>query len=212
MTDRYLNYDGLRELSQYINGRLRIVTVMPNSPNINDIVLYNGATTGNYIQGSIYLYKTKEIYYKWSDLSTDYYTKSATPSINDIVYSDTTGTNSGYTISAYDNINNQITVNSSIFNRDSSGDVTINEWVYKGTPSIHLNGEDKTGQDLDFYAPTASGDLGDILTSGGNGATPAWAAPASLTGGYSPSIINDYLVFGNGIRPTVQNNNIIFSF
>ena len=137
-TDKFLNLEGLTEVASYVNKKLRIVTEMPIAPSLDDIVLYNGATSANYKQGSIYLYTTVETYYKWSDLSDEYYTKAAVPTIGDTAYSDTEGTDSGYTIEAYDEINNQVTINSLTYDRDETGDTPVYDWVIKSNISVEV--------------------------------------------------------------------------
>ena len=129
MADKFLNQEGLAKVAEKVNSKLRVVTTMPTSPEIDDIVKYNGATTAKYQQGSTYLYKQVGGYYKWTDLTDNYYTLAAAPAIGDTVYSDTSGTDSGYTIDAYDSVNNQVTINSLVYDRDSTGDVPIYDWV-----------------------------------------------------------------------------------
>ena len=206
MADKYLNLQGLAEVAEYVNQKLKIVTEMPVNPSLSDIVLYNGATTANYKQGSIYLYTTIETYYKWSDLSDEYYTKAAAPEIGDPVYSDAEGTDSGFTIEAYDEINDQVTINSLIYDGDSTGDVSINKWTSKGSTSVILNGEDVTGNEANFYAPTAAGEKGQVLISNGVNISPTWASFA----GYSPSLLDNSLVFTYGIIPEIEGNSLLF--
>ena len=129
MADKFLNQEGLTKVAEKVNSKLRVVTTMPTSPEIDDIVKYNGATTAKYQQGSTYLYKQVSEYYKWTDLTDNYYTLAAAPTIGDTVYSDALGTDSGYTIDAYDSVNNQVTINSLVYDRDSTGDVPIYDWV-----------------------------------------------------------------------------------
>ena len=190
MADKYLNLQGLAEVAEYVNQKLKIVTEMPVNPSLSDIVLYNGATTANYKQGSIYLYTTIETYYK----------------IGDPVYSDAEGTDSGFTIEAYDEINDQVTINSLIYDRDSTGDVSINKWTSKGSTSVILNGEDVTGNEANFYAPTAAGEKGQVLISNGVNISPTWASFA----GYSPSLLDNSLVFTYGVIPEIEGNPILF--
>lgn len=205
-TDKFLNLEGLTEVASYVNKKLRTVTEMPVNPSLDDIVLYNGATTADYKQGSIYLYTVKETYYKWSDLSDTYYTKAAAPEIGDPVYSDTTGTDSGFTIEAYDAVNNQVTINNLTYDRDETGDTPVNDWVAKSNTSVILNGEDKTGNEANFYAPTVAGTEGNVLISNGKNTAPSWA---SFTG-YAPTVVDDELCFIYGLIPEVENTSIIF--
>jgi hypothetical protein len=191
MADKYLNLQGLAEVAEYVNGKLRIVTSMPATPELDDIVLYNGASTADYKQGGIYSYKTIETYYAWSDTSDTYYTKSETPEAGDTVYSDTEGTDSGYTITSFDVINNQVTFNSLTYDRDSTEDTPVNALVSKGGTSVILNGTDKTGEVIDIYAPEAPGQTGQVLVSNGRDMTPSWATFA----GYAPQFVDNSLYF-----------------
>ena len=161
---KYLNLEGLTEVAEKVNQKLRIVTTMPSTPEANDIVKYNGTTTAKYKQGCTYLYTIVETYYKWSDSTDNYYTKTPSPKIGDTVYSDTLGTDSGYTIEAYDNINNQVTINSSTYDRDATGDTPVYDWVNCST----------------------------------------------VTSGYSPSFLDDSLVFTFGMLPEVDGNALLF--
>lgn len=207
-TDKYLNLNGLAEVAEYVNEKLKKVTVMPLTPELDDIVLYNGATTVNYKQGSIYLYTVVETYYKWSDGTDDYYTKAAAPTIGDTVYSDASGTDSGYTVEAYDEINEQITINSLVYDRDTTGDIPVANWVAQSNTSVILNGEDKTGDEAKFYAPTTAGTEGQVLLSKGENTDPEWASWSP--NGYSPSFLDSSLVFNYGVLPEVEGNTLIF--
>lgn len=204
--DKFLNLQGLTEVAGYVNKRLRIVTTMPASPTPDDIVLYNGVTTALYKQGGTYAYRVTETYYEWSDLSNAYYTKAVAPEVGDIVYSDTSGTDSGYTIEAYDSLNNQVTINSLTYDRDSAGDTPVNSWVIKGGTSVILNGVDKTGDVANFYAPVAPGTTGQVLVSNGANVTPSW----NTFTGYAPQFIEDSLCFYFGLEPDVDNTTIFF--
>ena len=206
MADKYLNLEGLAEVAEKVNKKLRIVTTMPSTPEANDNVLYNGATSANYKQGCIYTYMVTETYYGWTDSTDIYYTKLATPQLGDTVYSDTSGTDSGYTIEAYDDVNNQVTFNSLTYDRDSTSDTDIYNWVSKGGTSVILNGADKTGDEADFYAPTASGNEGQVLVSQGVDEAPTWGSFS----GYAPQFIDDSLCFYYGILPEVENTSLIF--
>lgn len=206
--NRYLNLEGLAEVADYVNEKLKKVTVMPASPSVNDIVLYNGATTADYRQGGIYLYETTDTYYAWTDLTNTYYTRDPVPSVGDTVYSDAAGTDSGYTIAAYDGDNNQVTINSLIYDRDSTGDTDVYDWVYKGGTSVILNGENKVEDEANFYAPTEAGTTGQFLMSKGDKTEPVWAS-FSLNG-YAPSFLETSLVFTYGLLPEVENNSLIF--
>ena len=206
---KYLNLQGLTEVAEKVNQKLRTVTEMPLNPIANDIILYKGATSGNFIQGCTYMYDINEVYYKWSDLSNEYYTKTDTPEEGDIVYSDTEGTLSGYTIEAYDDTNNQVTINNLVYDRDSTGDVGVYDWILQDT-SVILNGENKTGDEANFYAPKTAGTTGQVLVSNGDESdtSPSWA---SFTG-YCPMVIDDNLCFIYGIIPEVEDTSIIFDF
>lgn len=206
-TDKYLNLQGLAEVAEKVNKKLRTVTTMPATPSENDVVLYNGAA-GVYSPGCVYRYETVEIYYAWSDLSDTYYTKAASPSVGETVYSDTQGTDSGYTVDAYDGVNDIATINSINYNRDNVKDAPIYGWVRKsdGT-SVILNGENKTGSEANFYAPIAAGVSGQTLISNGAGKAPSWGS----MNGYSPSVVNDTLVFTYGVIPTVDGTSLVLN-
>ena len=125
----YLNLHGLDRVATKVNQKLKTVTTMPASATLNDVVLYKGVTTSNYKQGGVYVYKNTGVYYAWTDLTNTYYTKSATPSVGDAVYSNTTGTLSAYTVESYDTTEDQVTINNLVYDRKTSGDTNINEWV-----------------------------------------------------------------------------------
>lgn len=129
MADKYLNLQGLSEVADKVNQKLRTVMTMPSTPELDDVVLYKGATTALYEQGGIYLYKTVKTYYGWSDTTNTFYTESATPATGDKIYSDTIGTDSGFTVTTYDSTNNQIEFNSLLYDRDSDQDTPINKWI-----------------------------------------------------------------------------------
>ena len=206
--NKYLNREGLAEVANFVNEKLKKVTTMPASPNVNDIVLYNGATTASYKQGGIYLYQTVQTYYAWTDLTDTYYTEDPVPEVGDTVYSDAAGTDSGFIITAYDSTNNQVTINSLIYDRDSTGDTDVYDWVYKGGTSVILNGENKVEDEANFYAPTEAGVTGQVLISKGEKAAPKWAS-FSLSG-YAPSFLETSLLFTYGLIPEVENNSLIF--
>ena len=206
-TDKYLNLQGLTEVAEKVNKKLRTVTTMPATPTINDVVLYNGAA-GVYSPGCTYRYELVETYYAWSDLSDTYYTKAASPQVGDTVYSDTQGTDSGFTVEAYDSVNDVVTLNSTDYNRDTTGDTPVYAWINKsGGTSVILNGVDKTGSEASFYAPTASGTTGQVLVSNGDANAPSWGSIS----GYSPSVVDDTLVFTYGVLPTVNNTSLVFN-
>ena len=208
MADKYLNLQGLTEVADKVNKKLRIVTTMPASSTPDDIVLYNGATTASYKQSGTYSYRIVETYYEWTDLTDTYYTKAAAPSVGDTVYSDTIGTDSGYTIEAYDSTNNQVTINSLTYDRNSTGDTPVYDWVCIGSTSVILNGEDKTGDEANFYAPISAGTSGQMLVSKGDNVAPEWASVSP--NGYSPSFLDSSLVFTYGVLPEVDGNTLIF--
>ncbi len=163
-TDKYLNLDGLEKVASKVNQKLRTVTTIPANPEKNDIVLYKGSTTNDFIKGRVYLYDKVGTYFTWINGSVAYFTRAEEPQIGDTVYSDTTGTDSGFTIEAYDNVNHQITVDSLLFTRNNAGDTDILDWVLQDT-SIILNGTDKTGDEANFYAPTTAREVGQVLFS-----------------------------------------------
>ena len=80
------------------------------------------------------------------------------------------------------------------------------KWVSKGGTSVILNGADKTGDEADFYAPTASGNEGQVLISQGVDEAPTWGSFS----GYAPQFIDDSLCFYYGILPEVENTSLIF--
>lgn len=205
-TDKYLNLQGLAEVANKVNQKLKTVTTMPLNPQVNDTVLYKGATTEDYTQGSIYVYRLKNTYYAWKNLTDIYYTLSATPEEGDVVYSDATGTESGYPVEEYDDTNNQILVNNVIYNRDTVDDTDFYSWQSTNT-SIVLNGEDKTGEVAEFYAPTSSGQEGQLLQSQGADKAPIWTP----FNGYSPSFVEDSLIFVYGVIPEVDDTTLIFN-
>ena len=207
-TEKFLNLQGLSEVADRVNKKLRIVATMPASSTPDDIVLYNGATTASYKQGGTYSYKVIETYYEWSDLSDTYYTKAAAPAVGDTVYSDTSGTDSGYTIDAYDSINNQVTINSLTYDRNTTGDTPVYDWVCIGSTSVELNGQDKTGEKASFYAPTTAGTDGQVLMSKGDSTDPEWTNFSP--NGYSPSFLENSLTFVYGILPEVDGNALVF--
>lgn len=206
--NKYLNLQGLTEVAEKVNKKLRIVTTMPASSTLDDTVLYNGATTANYKQGGTYSYRVIETYYEWSDLTNTYYTKAAAPEVGDTIYSDTIGTDSGYTIEAYDSVNNQVTINSLTYDRNSTGDTPVLDWVCTGGTSVELNGQDKTGEQASFYAPTTAGTDGQILMSKGTNTDPEWADYSP--DGYMPSFLEGSLVFAGGTLPEVDGNSLTF--
>lgn len=207
MADKYLNLQGLTKVSEYVNEKLKKVTTMPATPELNDTVLYVGNSTVDYKQGIIYIYTTIGTYYGWSDLSGNYYyTKATAPQVGDTVYSDTTGTDSGFTIGAYDATLDQVTINSLTYDRDTTGDAPINDWVAKGGTSVILNGQ-QAGEEANFYAPTTAGTGGQMLVSRGDGNAPEWASTST---GYAPSFLDNSLVFSYGVIPDVEGNSLIF--
>jgi len=206
MADKYLNLIGTEHLADYIKKRLQVVTSIPADPEDEDIILYKGATSGGFLQGSVYMYEEGVDYYAWSDGTDTYYTLSETPAAGDAVYEDTSGTASSFTVDAYDTINDEVTINSIVYARDTAGDVNTSEWVLQDT-SIILNGLNKTGNEADFYAPTASGTEGQVLVSNGENAEPTWA---SFTG-YCPTIVDQTLYFTYGTMPKVEDTAIIFN-
>lgn len=201
---KFLTLTGLEQVAEKVNKKLRVVTSMPLNPEIDDIVIYNGATTADFTQGSIYIYKLVRTYYEWNDLSTNYYTLSPSPAVGDIAYSDF-GITSGYTIEAYDAIQNQVTINNLTYDRNSAGDTDIYDWVCQDTV-ITLNGEEKT-REVSIYAPTSAGTEGQVLVSKGNEEEPEWT---SLTG-YAPSFVDEALVFSFGTIPEVEDNALILN-
>lgn len=208
MAKKYLNLQGLTEVANYVNQKLKVVDTMPSNPSPNDMVAYNGTTTRDYTKGCVYVYDVVKTYYGWTNNSVSIFTRSNEPNAGDTVYSDDQGTYSGYLVESFDDTNNQITVASVVYDRDNTLDNPIYDWVCKSgeSTSIILNGEDKTGNEADFYAPTAAGTTGQVLVSNGEDNAPTWA---SFTG-YCPTIINDSLYFTYGNVPEVENTSLIF--
>lgn len=209
MANKYLDLRGLNEVASYVNQKLKVVSQMPANPNPDDMVAYNGNTTRDYVKGNVYIYTVVTTYYGWTNSSSgvSYYTKSDAPTQGDAVYSDNQGTYSGYLVDSYDDVNDQVTISSIVYDRDNSLDTSIYDWVSRsiGT-SVILNGQDKTGNEADFYAPTAAGTTGQVLISNGENTAPSWA---SFTG-YCPTIVNDSLYFTYGNIPEVENTSLIF--
>ena len=137
MADKYLNLTGLTEVASKVNQKLRIVTTMPATSEIDDMVLYNGTATVDYRRGGIYRYTIERTYYGWSDGTDVYYTLSSTPKAGDVVYSDASGTESGYTVTTYDSTNDQIVFNSLTYDRDSTEDTPIYGWVLQNTAETY---------------------------------------------------------------------------
>lgn len=205
---KYLNLQGLTEVAEYVNKKLRIVTEMPSPPTIDDIVVYNGTTTAKYKQGSTYLYTIKDVYYAWENSPETLYTLSQTPQEGDTVYSDAIGTDSGYTVQAFDSLNQQITVHSTLYDRETSGDTPFYDWIAQTGSSVILNGENKAGMEAEFYAPTGAGTAGQIPISNGENAAPTWGTFS----GYAPTVVEDELIFMYGTQlPEVENTTIIFN-
>ena len=128
-SDKYLNLAGLTEVANKVNEKLKTVTSMPASPITNDVVLYKGNSSGDFTKGRIYLYTQIGTYYGWRNGANNYYTLAVNPLIGDTVYSDTLGTDSGYTVEAVDSSNGTITVNSVIYNRYADEDTPKYDWV-----------------------------------------------------------------------------------
>lgn len=60
MAVKYLNYEGLEHLSDYIKARLVVVDDIPESPSNGDIILYMGETTADYTRGCLYSYNSED--------------------------------------------------------------------------------------------------------------------------------------------------------
>lgn len=84
-------------------------------------------------------------------------------------------------------------------------DATNNKWD-SDFSKIRLNGIDTTG-DVDFYAPTQSGKLGQLLISQGANQAPIWHDLS-----YYPIIDGDTVSFSFGTVPKVEGNSLIFEF
>ena len=205
-TNRYLNLEGLERVASKVNQKLKTVLAMPVNPDQGDIVLYKGEDTTDFLQGMVYLYDVDSTYFAWSDGNDIYFTKAVAPEVGDTVYSDAQGTDSGFTIEGFDSTNDEVTIDGIVFSRDETSDVDILDWILQDT-SIILNGENRTGGSAELYAPTNAGTEGYALFSNGEGVAPSWAALS----GYSPSIIDDALVFTYGILPEVENTSLVFN-
>ena len=204
-TDKFLNLEGLEQVAEYVNKKLRVVTTIPANPEDKDIILYKGTTLENFIQGSIYMYEVGLDYYSWSDGTNTYYTLSETPEVGDAVYESAGDDPSGSFITAYDATNDEVTIDGTVYARNSAGDVNTSKWVLQDT-SIILNGLKKTGDEANFYAPTMPGTEGQILVSKGLGRAPEWEQYT----GYCPTIIDDTVYFTYGTIPDVDNSTVIF--
>lgn len=79
----------------------------------------------------------------------------------------------------------------------------------EGTAVI-INGVNKTGDIVSFYAPLTSGTEGQVLVSQGENTPPKWATIQTTNEGYSPSFLDNALVFTMGVIPAVSGNTITF--
>ena len=61
----YLDEQGLAEVANHVNSRLKTVTVMPQNPADGIVRLYVGATNNNFTKGHIYQYNTNA----WTDIT-----------------------------------------------------------------------------------------------------------------------------------------------
>lgn len=216
MTNQFLDKEGLVRVSEYVNQKLRVVSLMPEDAEVDDMVGYNGVLTEKYKPGNVYIYVLLATYYGWTytdagtGAKTTYYTESPTPSVGDTVYVDNKGEIPfTSTISVYDAENNTITLEESadIYTRDEDLDNPVHEWINRsGSTFIILNGEDKSGTEADFYAPGAPEKSGEIVVSNGPNQAPTWSPYA----GYCPMIVEDNLVFFSGILPNVEDTSMIF--
>jgi len=205
-TDKYLNLQGLIEVADKVNEKLKTVTVMPAEAAEGDFVLYKGETTEEYIKGLIYSYDYIETYYAWRDNFDTCYTKTFPPSVGDAIYNDTEGTESGYFVEQYDSVNNTITSHGVEAARAEALDAEIYKWVPHHI-SIILNGENVYDSEVSAYAPIDSGERGQTLFSNGENQAPSWAALS----GYSPTVVEDSLIFSYGVLPEVENTSLVFN-
>ena len=97
-----------------------------------------------------YAYLYKERCYAWKNGSTTIFTQSVSPRVGDATYSDQLTTSTGYTVSASNCNNRTITVNGTVYNRQTDEDlaadiqyrstgtsasITVNSKVYNRFPS-----------------------------------------------------------------------------
>jgi hypothetical protein len=187
---------------------------MPTDAEVDDMVAFNGVPTDKYKPGNVYIYVLVATYYGWTytdtvtGLKTTYYTESPTPDAGDTVYVDNEGqTPFTSTISSYDTVNNAIIIEDVSYLRDEDLDNSIYDWKNRsGSTSIILNGEDKSGDIADFYAPGEPEASGHVVVSNGPNQAPTWSPYA----GYCPIVVEDNLVFFSGILPDVEDTSLIF--
>ena len=55
---KYLDYEGLSQVADQIKSRLKVVSVIPETPTDGMIVLFTGTTTTDYKKSHIYEYQT----------------------------------------------------------------------------------------------------------------------------------------------------------
>ena len=216
MANQFLDKEGLIKVSDYVNQKLKIVSLMPTDAEVDDMVAYNGVLTEKYKPGNVYIYALLATYYGWTytdtvtGTKTTYYTESPTPKVGDTVYVDNEGKIPfTSTINVYDAVNNTITLEdiADIYTRDEDLDNPIYDWINRsGSTSIILNGEDKSGTEANFYAPGEPEKSGEIVVSNGPNQVPTWSPYA----GYCPVVVEDNLVFFSGILPDVEDTSMIF--
>lgn len=137
-----------------VDDRLQFGIQMPTSPSDGQTFLYTGNTSYTNYGGTLTkdsnpsalgLYELNQsseyvltsdtepqtVYKSWSDGSLTYFTKSATPQVDDTVYTITSGEveDSGYQVTSY-SVEDGITVNGNDYARDSSSDEYIDEKSY----------------------------------------------------------------------------------
>jgi len=62
MNKQFLNEEGLQSVADNVNKRLKTVETMPVNPKSEQVVLYTGATSGDFVQGHIYEYNSETYY------------------------------------------------------------------------------------------------------------------------------------------------------
>lgn len=98
-----------------------------------------------------YCYRAAGALYAWKLGATTLYTAHRSPRIGDTVYSDSSWTDSGYTVTAYDSSGPEISVNGNAYTRDDSAkipadDIYMKQWLTTSMNSTTVY--DKAGNSL----------------------------------------------------------------
>ena len=84
--------------------------------------------------------------------------------------------------------------------------------LYAGGTKVTLNGASKGASDVSFYAPTSSGNPGQVLVSNGSGNVPAWAT-LTTSGDYTlptaSSTTKGGVIVGDGLEMTGTNSQVL---